>query len=893
MMKPRMWLASMWGLALAQDRTRTLLDEGWKFYLEPLDIKNCSMADFPEDFTNKQCSGLTRQAQVTDAEWCQSTCCQDELCELWQFSANSSDWGGCWTGRKSGDCNDVKGWVSRGRKAPPPSPPPSPGPNPFSSADYDDSAWRTLDLPHDFVVEGQFSQRADVVHGFLPGRKGWYRLHFNVPAAIDGKVLWLDFDGVQRDSHAYLNGKIIGSHLSGYTAFRYDITDVVIPGGKNVLAISVDATKPDGWWYDGGGIYRHVWLNFASKLHIAPWGVYLPADVTGTISQETADATVAPITTVVNSGSTDIVVVVQSQIKDAAGEIVGTAKSHAATVKAGSNQSFNAELSIKSAKLWSIELPRLYSCETKLLVGSEQAEGDSVQDTFGIRKLHWDKDKGFALNDKPVKIKGFANHQDFAGVGVAVPDSLQKYRVWKMKDMGANAWRTAHNPPTPALLDECDKQGMLVWDENHRNRDSHDMVEDLRSMLLRDRNHPSIIMWSLCNEALCENFNDTTAKTLKPIFSELDPLGGRPMTAAMNGGYGTAFQDTLDVMGVNYHHQLYDDLHKHFPDQPMIGSETSSDYSDRSIYKNDNQKRMHVSAYDVNYPAWGATAEDAWCSIAQRSFMSGAFYWTGFDYKGEPTPYAWPNVNSHFGVIDIAGFPKDNFYYHQSVFFSPEERPMVHLLPHWNWKAGETIDVWAYTNVGHSVELILNNKSLGRQRVTPCRHLNWTVPFVAGQLKAVAYHTVDGGAFPVASDVISTSGPTEAINLETEWPDSGKLKADGTDTALVKVSLVDHQRRLVPTDSKQLRFSLSGPGKIIGLGNGDPSSHEPDKPDTPKLGTRTAWNGLARVVVQSTKEPGTIVLKAESADGPGLGFAAITIQSISEQTSEDRIDFFV
>lgn len=270
--------------------------------------------------------------------------------------------------------------------------------------------------------------------------------------------------------------------------------------------------------------------------------------------------------------------------------------------------------------------------------------------------------------------------------------------------------------------------------------------------------------------------------------------------------------------------------------------------------------------------------------------MSGGFYWTGFDYKGEPTPYAWPNVNSHFGVIDIAGFPKDNFYYHQSVFFSPEDRPMVHLLPHWNWKAGQVIDVWAYTNANHSVELFLNNKSFGRQRVAPCRHLNWTVPFVAGQLKAVAYHTAGGGAF--ASHVISTAGPTESIDLKIEWPSPGKLKADGTDTALVKVSLVDQHRRMVPTESQKLRFSLSGPGKIIGLGNGDPSSHEADKPETPKLGMRTAWNGLARVVVQSTREPGTIVLKAQSADGPGLGYAAITIETTAVEDS-DRIDFFV
>lgn len=716
----------------------------------------------------------------------------------------------------------------------------------------------------------------DKSHGYLPYSKGWYRLHFTVPSDMKGKSVWVDFDGVQRDSDAYLNGKFLGNHLSGYTTFRYDITDVAQYGEENVLAVKVDATSPDGWWYDGGGIYRHVSLHSADVVHIAPWGVYLPAEVTGTISNDMkADAKLTIETTVVNDGSSDSSTKASHTVKDPSGKIVATVDTEEASVKAGANQTLSVEVDIQDAELWSDEMPRIYTCETKL------ANGDSVTNSFGIRKMEWDKDNGFILNGKQVKIKGFANHQDFAGVGVAVPDSLQTYRVWQHKQMGSNGWRTAHNPPTPALLDECDKQGMLVWDENHRNRDSPDMIEDLKSLILRDRNHPSVIMWSLCNEALCEGFNADTAKVLKPIVQSLDPKGQRPVTAAMNGGYGSAFQDVLDVMGVNYHIGKYDDIHQSHPNQPMIGSETSSDYSDRYIYENDSTDRMYVSSYDVNHPGWGNTAEDAWCAIADRSFIAGGFYWTGFDYKGEPTPYGWPNINSHFGVIDEAGFPKDNYYYHQTVFFAPEEKPLVHIVPmHWNFEDGKTVDVWAYTN-GDSVELFLNDESQGRKDMTTCRHVEWKVPYAAGELRAVSYRK--GSDQPFATESIETTGEPVSISLETDWPLSKTLKADNTDTALVTVKVVDSKGRVVknysPDSSKSLNFTLTGEGKIIGKGNGDPSNHEQDKPESPTSASHSIWNGLARLVVQATHTAGPITLTAV---GDGLTQGTVTISSEAE-----------
>jgi beta-galactosidase len=730
-----------------------------------------------------------------------------------------------------------------------------------------------VNLPHDFVVENNVSQSADKSHGYFPGSKGWYRLHFEIPADLEGKSIWIDFDGVQRDSTTYLNGKQLGNHLSGYTSFRYDISDVADCGKENVLAVKVDATAPDGWWYDGGGIYRHVWLNSADQLHIAPWGVYLPAEVTGEISADgTADATVTIETTVVNAGSQESTTTVTSVIKDPQGNTVGTASGQV-TVAAGDTNSVSVEVQVKDAELWSDVAPNLYTCETTL------GNDDTETNTFGIRKMEWDKDKGFILNGNPVKIKGFANHQDFAGVGVAVPDSLQAYRVWQHKQMGSNGWRTAHNPPTPALLDECDRQGMLVWDENHRNRVTDDMIDDLKSLILRDRNHPSVIMWSLCNEALCESFNADSAAQLKPIVKELDPKGQRPVTAAMNGGYGSAFQDVLDVMGVNYHIGNYDSIHSGHPNQPMIGSETSSDYSDRFIYKNDKTDRMYVESYDTQHPGWGNTAEDAWCAIADRDFIAGGFYWTGFDYKGEPTPYGWPNINSHFGVIDMAGFPKDNYYYHQSVFFTPEEQPMVHLVPmHWNFEDGESVRVWAYTN-GDSVELFLNGNSLGRKDMdTACRHVEWDVTYAAGDLTAKAYRQGSDEVF--ASESVVTAGSPVGLVLETDWPLSKELKADNSDTALVTVRVVDSDGNTVkthsPDSSVKISYTLSGEGKFIGKGNGDPSNQEHDQPESATSATHAIWNGLARLVVQSTHTAGKITITAE---GSGLQTGTVSIDT--------------
>jgi beta-galactosidase len=733
---------------------------------------------------------------------------------------------------------------------------------------YNDNAWRVLNIPHDFVVEGTFSQSANKDHGYLPYGIGWYRRHFTIPTSAKGQTIWVDFDGTYRNANAYLNGFKLGNHPSGYTSYRYYISNVTTLnyGSDNVLVVRCDATKPEGWWYDGGGIYRHVWLNIASPLHVEPWGVYAPSTVTSAVTYDKlgrpqASATIDVQTNIKNDLAQTASGTLTTTILDSQGGTV--AKSAVPiSVNANSNANFTQSFKLSGVYLWSLEFPTLYTVSTS--VAGTSGNPDEISTTIGVRKINWDVNNGFFLNDKAVKIKGMANHQDFAGVGVAVPDSLQVFRVSKLKEMGANAWRTAHNPPTPALLDTTDRLGFLVWDENHLLDDSAPYEADLRSMLLRDRNHPSIIMWSLCNEALCNGEGTDKARqvgtVLKSIVREYDT---RLVTAAMNGGWGSGLSYVIDIQGFNYNTGQYDSYHKSHPTQPLIGSETASTVSDRGIYAN-NPNAGYVSAYDVNYPGWGASAEGAWQPIVQRNFMSGCFVWTGFDYKGEPTPYGWPNINSHFGVIDIAGFPKDNFWYYQVNWRN--ESNQLHIFPHWNWQAGQSVDVWAYSNT-NSVELFINGKSQGKQKITTDSHVAWKVTFESGTLEGRGY---DASGKQVVSQTIQTTGNPAAIALSLDLGQNG-LRADGQDVALVAVSIVDSKGTIVPTAGNEVSFTVTGPGSLIGLGSGDPSNHEPDK------GTqRHAFNGLVRAIVQAGQQAGTIVLEATS---PGLTSAKLEITS--------------
>ncbi len=729
---------------------------------------------------------------------------------------------------------------------------------PAALAAFDDKDWKDVHLPHDFVVEGPFSPSADGSHGFLPKDIGWYRKTFTIPLSDKGRSLWIDFDGVYRDSRVWLNGKLLGKHASGYTSFRYDITGAVKYGGKNTLAVYTDARNTEGWWYEGGGIYRHVWLNKAGPLHVEPWGVY----VISTPDQESdpSKAVLEIQTQLDNQSRSSESCLLVSEILDQDGKSILTLD-EGVTVPQNGTGAVTQKGEIPHPALWSPDSPALYNLVTRLEKAGKVV--DQVANRFGVRTARFDKDLGFFLNGKPLKLKGTCNHQDFAGIGTAIPDRVFAYRVQRLKDMGSNAYRCSHNPPAAELLDECDRQGLLVMDENRRLGDDPEILSQVDSMVLRDRNHPSVILWSLCNE---ESLQGSETGKLRGEAMKKDILGydkTRLITCAMNDGWGSGLSGVVDLQGFNYHPIKYDSYHNSHPGIPLFGSETASTISDRGVYQN-SKDQGYVSAYDKNFPDWAQTAEDAWEPLAKKPFMAGGFVWTGFDYRGEPTPYWWPCVNSHFGIMDMCGFPKDNFYYYQAWW---GDKPLVHLLPHWNWpgKEKEPIEVWCYGNCG-KVELFLNGKSLGEKDMPKWGHLEWKVPYQEGTLSAVG----SIGGKKAAEDRVETTGIPASLKLE---PFGNEMLADGEDEIPVKVSILDEKGRVVPTADNEVVFRLEGPGSIAGVANGDPSSHEPDKG-----GQRRAFNGHCMAVLRSGETPGEVVLIAESKD---LKSSSVTIRSFN------------
>jgi beta-galactosidase len=730
--------------------------------------------------------------------------------------------------------------------------------------DFDDSAWEDVDIPHDWVVELDFDGQGDALHmyhGYKPVSRtkpattiGWYRRAFDLPRSDEGRRLSIEFDGVFRDSIAWLNGHFLGRHMSGYSSFAYDITDCANYGGRNVLVVRVDASHYEGWFYEGAGIYRHVRLVKTNPLHVARWGTFVTSVVKGN------QATLTVRTTVANDSENAAPCQVISTVLDADGKAVAATQSRTMKIEPWAEVESAQEVKITNPRLWSIETPHMYRLVTIIKSGATSV--DTYETPFGIRTIRFDPNQGFFLNGKRVEIKGVCCHQDHAGVGSALPDRIQYYRIEKLKEMGCNAYRTSHNAPTPELLDACDRLGMLVMDEQRMIGSSEEILGQLARMVLRDRNHPSVILWSLGNEEDAIQGTDAGARiaaTMKRTVERLDPT--RPVTVAMNGSWGRGFSHVVDVQGCNYMSSGdIDAYHKSHPNQPMIGTEEASTLCTRGIYAND-PTRGYMSAYDAGAPPWGSTAEKFWQFYAARPFLAGGFVWTGFDYRGEPTPYAWPCISSHFGIMDTCGFPKDNYYYYQAWW---SDRPVLHLLPHWNWpgKEGQEIAVWCHSNCDE-VELLLNGRSLGRKEMPRNSHLEWKVPYAPGVLEARGFK----GGRVVATTKVETTGPAAKVALA---PDRSRISADGEDVSLMTVSITDAQGRVVPTADNEVSFKVSG-GRIIGVGNGDPSSHEADK-----ASRRKAFNGLCMVIVQSSTDAGPIRLTATS---PGIEPATAVIQA--------------
>jgi beta-galactosidase len=692
-----------------------------------------------------------------------------------------------------------------------------------ASISYSDASWRMVDLPHDWAIELPFDQTADGSHGFraigegFPQNSiGWYRKTFELPASDAGKRLWLEFDGVYRDCTVIVNGWFVGHHESGYSGFRYDITDLANVGGRNVVSVKVDATQAEGWFYEGAGIYRHVWLVKKDPLSVAPDGIFVYTRFKDNVPKGAAELHAE--TKLLNALPNSVDTTVTWKVTSPDGDTVAVL-SQQATIGGSAMAQLGQRGKIQSPQLWSPENPRLYTLVTTVVTGGKTV--DSVTTSFGIRTVGFDANRGFMLNGEPYQLKGTSNHQDSAGVGSALPDAVQYYRISRLKEMGCNAYRTTHNPPTPELLEACDRLGMLVMDENRQlGSDEHhqDLLEEL---IERDRNHPSVAIWSLGNEEFEVEKTVTgqrVATTMQAFLKRLDPT--RPVTVNADlGNVWTGVDAAAEVRGWSYHvGPDMDAYHKEHPSQPNVGSEQGSTVSTRGIYAND-PVRGYVSAYDDNAPAWAQTAETWVTFFGTRPWLSGGFVWTGFDYRGEPTPYGWPCINSHFGIMDTCGFPKDNFYYYQSQW---TEKPMVHILPHWNWpgREGQDIDVRTQSNA-EEVELSLNGHSLGRKPMPRFSEIKWTVPYTPGTLSAKAYV---GGRVVAETKVETTAAPASVVLT----PDRANLSADGQDVSLVAVSITDSKGRVVPTAGGKVSFDVEGPGRIIGVGNGDPSSHEPD-----------------------------------------------------------------
>jgi beta-galactosidase len=728
-----------------------------------------------------------------------------------------------------------------------------------AAIDYPDSTWRIVDIPHDFVVEGTFTHTAPAFNGSLPGDIGLYRKTFEIPREYEGNRIWIEFDGVFRNSRIFLNGSFIGSHLSGYSSFRFDLTDFINYGGKNVLVVEADARNHEGWFYEGGGIYRHVRLVKTNPLHVAPWGVFVFSVAEKENLPKWADIHIR--TRITNESENSVEYTLISKIFDPSGKKV-TEKASKLRQATWDDQEFEQIIRVEYPSLWSIDTPNLYLVVSTILQGTKSM--DAVETPFGIRTLRFDPDKGFFLNGRNIKLKGVCCHQDHAGVGAALPDRIHEFRIEKLKEMGCNAYRCSHNPPAPELLDACDRLGMLVMDENRIMESSPEILSQLKSLVLRDRNHPSIIMWSIGNE---EDRVQGTAKgqrfasTMKRLVKSIDPF--RPVTMAENALNKEGVSRVVDIKGFNYSPKAYDTYHTQKPLQPMVVSESASTVTTRGIYENDTAKG-YLWAYDIQNPKvpWGLSAEVMWKGIDGRDYLMGCFVWTGFDYRGEPTPYSWPCINSHFGIMDTCGFPKDNYWYYQAWW---SDKPVLHIFPHWNWpgKEGQEISVWCHSNCDQ-VELFLNDRSMGKKKVEKNTHLEWKVPYEPGRLLARGYKKTG----ETMETIVETTGAPFTINLT---PDRTVIRADKNDVSMVTVDVRDEKNRIVPCADNEISFSIKGNAKIIGVGNGNPSSHEPDKATY-----RRVFQGLCQVVIQASDQEGDIELTAIS---PGLHPAHITIRS--------------
>jgi len=761
--------------------------------------------------------------------------------------------------------------------------------------EYDDRAWRLLDLPHDWAIEGDFSPAnpSGAGGGALPGGVGWYRKHFSVG---DADRYFVEFDGVYMNATVYVNGHNLGKRPYGYSSFEYDLTPYLNRKGDNVVAVRVDnSDQPNSRWYSGCGIYRHVWLTPKANIHVAHWGICVRATPKGEVEID------VEVVDELHSGAKPRL---RHTITDADGKVVATA----------ANAAPKAKLRVKRPHLWSVDNPYIYKVKTEVVVDGKVV--DECITTTGFRDFRFDAQKGFSLNGKTMKINGVCEHHDLGCLGAAFQEDAMHRKLTILKAMGTNAIRCSHNPPAPELLNMCDTMGFIVMDESfdmwRRKKTQNDYARffdewherDLADLIRRDRNHPSIMMWSIGNEVL-EQWSSAEADTLTLEQANLILNAGhdastlakegelsvnslltrhladivrkydhtRPITAGCNEpdpGNHLFKSGAIDIIGFNYHHQWVKDVPKNFPGKPFIFSESVSALQTRGFYRMPSDSvyvapiewwlpytdpSFKCSAYDNMHASWSSTHEETWDVVKHNDFVGGQFIWTGFDYLGEPTPYAYPARSSYFGVIDLAGFPKDVYYMYQSEW---TDQPVLHLFPHWNWIEGQTIDLWCYYNQADEVELFVNGISQGTRRKADAHqyHVMWRVVFQPGEVKVVARKNGQ----VVRQQVVKTAGPPHHLRLTA---DRTALQANGKNLAFVTVEVVDKEGNLCPNAENQVFFEVDGNAEIAGVDNGCQTSLERFKADN-----RKAFYGKCLVVIKAGKKPGEVTLKAKAVDLP-------------------------
>ena len=810
----------------------------------------------------------------------------------------------------------------------------------MAKPDYNDSGWRRLNLPHDWAIEGDFldSNPSGAGGGALPGGIGWYRKHFTVSdfdqVRKDNTKFWIAFDGVYMNSTVYVNGKEVGHRPYGYSSFEYDITNE-LKAGDNVIAVKVDnSDQPNSRWYSGCGIYRHVWLTTTSPLHFDHWGVQVVTNAKGGVF--------------VNAKYTDenksgVHPAIRNTVYDANGKVVAQKESGTSS----------QQLKVSKPHLWSVETPYIYNVKTELIVNGKTV--DEVNTTTGFREFHFDAKTGFWLNGKNFKLNGVCEHHDLGALGAAFNEDAMHRKLLRLKDMGVNALRCTHNPPAPELLDMCDTMGIVVLDESfdmwRRKKTKNDYARffdewherDLSDLVLRDRNHPSIIAWSIGNEVLEQwtstgsdeltleqanmilnaghkvvntdgmHPNSILTKHLAQIIRDYDPLPAgkewkgsfRPVTAGCNEpdpGNLLFKSGAIDLIGFNYHHQWIKDVQKNFPGKPFFMSESVSGLMTRGYYPQPSDTiimapsrwdlpytnpSMMCSAYDNTHAPWSATHEETWNAVKHTPYCFGQFIWTGFDYIGEPTPYSFPAHSSYFGIIDLAGFPKDVYYMYQSEW---TKKDVLHLFPHWNWLPGQTVDMWCYYNNADEVELFVNGKSQGVRRKSGPEpadewyklhnnlnldstefHVGWRVKFEPGEVKVVARKN----GKVVRSEVIRTAGAPDHIRLTVDYDgrklnthhqsinsnlgNNSNLTSNSNHLVFVNVEVVDKDGNLCPNADNQIFFDVKG-GTIAGVDNGSEFSLERFKADN-----RKAFFGKCMVIVAPDAN-GKVSLKARAVD---------------------------